>query len=125
MKNFVWIILLVTAYSALAKSEYKKDFSRQIYVLDVGQLKLDYKLTGEPVSRPRSLELRIKCQGAKDWKAVGVYQMCELKNYEYDAKTKTLKVEYTDGRVEATTGISHCDQAGSNELPLADLCKKK
>lgn len=117
----IWTLLL-TLFS-LHAANYREDFKKQIYVNGVGQVKLVYLFSGEPVSRPRSLSIYVKCQGTKEWEPVGQYQMCELKDYQYDAKTRKLSVQYVDGRVNPVTGVSVCDQRGEGQLDLGALCK--
>ncbi len=124
MKTLILILSLIIP-GAGAATKYRRNFTKQLYVVDVGQFKMEYSLHGEPISRPRSLKIWVKCIGTKDWQPVGEYRMCELTKYEYDAKDKKLKVEYIDGRVEDVTGKTFCDQMGSGDLPLADVCKKR
>ncbi len=119
IKTFILVLSLML--SAAANAELK-DFTKQIYVVGVGQFKLKYFYSGEPVSRPRSLQIFVKCINSTEWNPVGEYKMCELTKYEYDAKTKKLMVNYIDGRVEPAMSRSHCDQLGNGELQLADKC---
>jgi hypothetical protein len=126
MSELILFLAFCLSFSASADVEVQdKDFTKQIYVVGVGQVKLDYKYRGEPVSRPRALQIWVKCPKAKKWTAVGEYQMCALDKYDYDAKTKKLSLKYQDGRVNERTGESFCDQAGSAELDLSTLCKPK
>jgi len=119
------ILLILSLHPAsYAEGKYKKDFTKQIYVNGVGQIKLVYRFTGEPVSRPRGLQIWIKCPKSKEWDPVGEYQMCELNNYELDAKGKTLNVSYNDGRADPNTGKSFCDVRGEGKVDLAPLCKE-
>lgn len=119
MKYLILILFLSLSTSA----EILKDFDKQNYVNGVGQLRLKYIFTGEPVSRPRSLKIWVKCEKKKDWKPVGEYQMCALDKYEVDPKNKKLSVKYLDGRVNIQTGESHCDVAGNDEVDLSKICK--
>ncbi len=112
------------AKGASGEGRLLKDFTKQIYVLDVGQLKLEYRYNGEPISRPRSLDIWVKCQGKTEWEPVGMYLMCELVKYDYEAGTKKLLVKYNDARVNQRTGESFCDQLGEGELSLGTLCVK-
>jgi hypothetical protein len=120
MKNLTSVLLFL---SFAASAEILKNFDKQNYVVGVGQVRLKYVFLGEPVSRPRSLKIWVKCEKSKEWKAVGEYQMCALDKYEVDTKAKKLSVNYLDGRVNLQTGESHCDQVGSGEVDLAKQCK--
>ncbi len=120
-----WRVLLIFLFalpSAWAKPKYG-NFERQVKVNGVGEVKLEYVFSGEPVSRPRSMSIYVKCARGKPWAPVGQYQMCELKNYDLDLKAKKLTLSYTDGRVDPTTGVSVCDRADDAELDLSDLCE--
>lgn len=124
------LLMLVTlwlthGYSSSAEETKKvfEDFVRQIYVVDVGQVKMEYKYTGEPVSRPAGLSFWIKCKNAKTWTPVGKFQMCDLSDYNYDAKTKKFTIKYVDGRVVMPTGEVVCDRLGEGEIDAKTLCK--
>lgn len=125
MWNLINALLLISlTFTAHAEGKFRKDFKKQLYVVGIGQIKLDYIFSGEPVSRPRSLQIYIKCEKATAWKPVGEYQMCELKDYELDPNKKILKVTYLDGRVNPISGQSYCDRAGEGEVDLKPLCAK-
>lgn len=112
-------ILLIFSLRAEA-GKYGTGFTKQIYVVGVGQLKLQYVDVGEPVFRPERLKIWVKCEGKKSWKPVGEYHMCDLDDYQYDSVTKELRVLFQDGRV--SQGVSYCDVKGDERLPLANLC---
>ena len=121
---FVYMVAIGVHIATTAAEKYP-DFTRQIYVNGVGQAKLEYAFTGEPISRPRSLTLFIKCKKGEPWRELGTYLMCELKDYNYDAKTKKLSIKYIDGRVNQETGESICDQLGESEFDFSNVCKIK
>lgn len=118
----IGLINLTANFTATADGQYRKNFVKQVYVNGVGQIKLVYKFAGEPVSRPRSLQIWVKCAKAKTWEPVGEYQMCELNQYELKAKEKKLVVSYNDGRADPTTGRSYCDVRGEGTVDLSPLC---
>lgn len=120
----ITLLYFISSASSEEKAKPKyKDFVRQIYVLGVGQIKMDYKTTGEPISRPREISFWVKCDKKKDWQPVGKYLMCELTNYEYLADAKKIAIKYIDGRVKQDTGESICDVAGEGEIDAKTLCK--
>lgn len=126
MSSFLLSTFVFLSALSLAEEKPKpkySDFVRQIYVLGVGQVKMDYKTVGEPISRPREMAFWVKCDKKKDWKPVGKFMMCELTNYEYAADLKKISIKYLDGRVKQDTGESICDVAGEGEIDTKTLCK--
>lgn len=109
---------------ATAKKTYP-DFERLLKISESDTAKLVYRFTGEPVGRPSSLMLYVKCGKDKTWRALGTYLMCDLNKYDFDKETKKLSLQYTDGRVDQQTGESVCDQFGEAEFSFADVCKGK
>lgn len=121
MNHFIAIAILF--FSATSNGQEKRNFNKQLYLNGAGQIKLIYIFTGEPISRPRSLRIYIKCDKNQSWDPVGEFQMCELKNYQLDVKQKKLALTYIDGRVNPLTGESVCDQNETGEVDLSTICK--
>jgi hypothetical protein len=103
----------------------RKQFPMDISVLGVGTVRVDYRVTGEPVNEPAKVYLSVKCNGSNTWRPIArPIGMGNLKAPPiYNGTTKTLILRYNTCRTEPSTGDVTCDQGGQPiPFPLGDAC---
>jgi hypothetical protein len=121
------ILFLATIYSINVFAEGDpdpkvEDFVQKIYVLNVGQSRISYHYSGEPVSRPAKMRIYMKCSNSGPERLVTEVPMCSWEDYHYDPSSKSVYVKYFAGRVDPETGDVNCDQNLEDRISL-DVCK--
>jgi hypothetical protein len=86
-----------------------------------GKIHLVYRYTGEPLSRPATFEVFIRCKEDKKERLLKRWSMCSWNDYHFDMKEKTLTVEFLVGHVEPTTGKTDCEQHDEEQVSF-DVC---
>jgi hypothetical protein len=115
----VFFLLITKSYCATSGEELA-EFRKEINA-GIGTVKLSYRIPGEPISKPATLELSVLCTDAEGDFKIEDLSMCALKDYHFESKVKLLTVRFSIGRVDEG-GKVHCDQTDEREFNIKKIC---
>ena len=123
-RSFLVLVLGQFLFGTVALADEYKNFEKKYDVPQVGQVRLAYKITGEPVAAPSHVEVWVRCKGAKSDKLIEKVGMCDLKKYDYDSIGKVLSLSYSFARVDHSSGTAKCDGSDQREIKISRVCRK-